>query len=613
MSFDSKSYIKKVQETAAAEPNQSFSPEAYKRALKAAEVPEVGAGETGLMSAVSTIPLGTLVKNLGTTAVLRLLNPGQGERAVMPAQAQMEWATVPEEEKAKLQADFPDVADPRGLLDTYRAVRDEDRKRLDAGTAQNPNAARAGTAAGLALSVAAPLPAVSLAGRGAATAAQGATAAQRLRALSAGRRVASAAATGSAYGALNGATDGEADLTRGDISGVLKDTAEGAAKGAVWGVGGGLLGEGASAALPRLLRYLKIRNTKEAIQGGSDIGAATRKPLRDESAELMIDDGMVPPGRNPSEIAARIVPAADAEGARLGRIIQGLESSGYTGPNAESVARNLEAQARRLSPNLSSDKSPAKILADEGANIRTVPRPTVPGSMFRPGGMQSPNLGLSQAEAIKSSIQGRAPYAKIESSERGDALKRAARTVRLSTEYDLLEQAARRDQDALRAFQGMGMSAEEIASLGAGSTGAQRVRQFLDQKGRLGKYLDAAQFSKRGGSKYDQRPRVGLLDTIEAQKAGNVVGAKLLARALAEVRGRYASTAANVYRDGQRFFSSPESSAAFGRAGSDAGQQAEVEAERWADSQPPENDSKLSPLARALVQALRNKRSNDAP
>lgn len=592
------------------EPKQSVGAPAF----EGTPVPEVGAGETALMSAVSAIPLGTLLKNFGTTAVLRLLNPGEGERATIPREARMEWEAVPDEVEAKLQADFPDVQEPRGVLDTYRSVRDTDRERLQAGAEQNPNAARGGTAAGIGLSVLAPLPGVTVGARGAAAgagAARGATGAARLRALArtpAGSRIASSVATGGAYGALGGATDGEADLTRGDISGVLADTARGAVSGAAWGAGGGALAEGARAGIP-WLRRLAVRNTKEAIQDHSNIGAATRKPMRDESAAQMLDDNQVRAFDNVADIYDRIVPAADAEGARLGRIIGDLERSGYTGPNAQVLAQQLEAQGVRLSPNISSDKSPARVFADEAANVRNVPRSSAEGPLVPNPGAQSPYLGLQQAENIKSSIQGRAKFQKLESNEREDALKQASRTVRQATEDALFEQAAMRDADAVQSMRALGYSPQEIAELGAGGVGRQRVQQFLDQKARTGRYLDAAQFSTRGRSKFDQRPREGLTDSIAGAAAGgdNILKQKFWARVNSELRSRSASTIAVGSEGLRRSLQSGRAAERLGVGGASFGPFAADEAERWAESQDLD-DPNLNPRVRALLEMLRRRK-----
>lgn len=585
---------------------RSISPDAEERAIRAMLAPQVGAGETALMSAVSSIPLGTLLKNLGTTAVLRLLNPGEGERATIPRQARMEWEAVPDDVKVKLQEDFPDLQERRGVLDTYRAVRDTDKERLAAGSEQNPMSARAGTVGGIGLSIAAPLPGVTVGTRTAATvanvargAASGASAgrglsgAARLAALartSAGSRIASSVATGGAYGALSGATDGDADLTRGDIQGVLADTARRAVSGAAWGAAGGTLAEGARAGIP-WLRRLAVRNAKEAIQGQSDIGAATRKPMRDESAAQMLDDGMVRALDNPSDIAKRVVPAADAEGAKLGAIIRDLEARGFEGPRARVVADALMRKYQELHPNISSDKTPAEIYMSEAKNILAAERAS--------GG----TLGVKQAENIKSSIQGRAPFAKIESTERGDALKDASRVVRQSTEDALLEQAAARDARANEGAQAMGVPLSEV---GGGRFYGDKVGGFLDQKARVGKYLDAAQFSKKGASKFDQRPRVGLLDRIESQQADSVLGSKALARVLAEVRARGASTTAVGAEGLRKSLASGRAAERLAVGGASFGPFAADEAERWADTQDLD-DPNLNPKVRALLELLRRR------
>jgi hypothetical protein len=568
------------------EPNQSVSEEAILRAIAAQEmreVPQVGAGETYLNTAVDAIPLGGRLRD-----ILQAIGDRDiGVRARLTPQAREELLRMGEEVP-------PTAEEPRSILDTYRTVRDERRERTAAGSQQNPNAARAGTATGIGLSILAPLPGVKVGTKAATTGAvRGATGLGRLRALvqsPMASRLASATATGGAYGALSGATDGEADLTRGDIRGVLEDTVRGAGHGAAWGAAGGVVAEGARQGIP-WLRRLAVRNTKEAIQAQSNIGAATRKPMREESAELMLDDDNLRAFDNAEDIYNRIVPRADEEGAELGRIIKDLEARGFTGPHANKVAQQLMREYHALKPNISSDKSPAEVFVQEATNINTAARPF------------AQHLGLKQAENIKSSIQGRAPFAKLESTERGDSLKKASRVLRLATEDSLLEQAAARDAKANAALRYFNATPAEM---GSGRPYTDKVNNFLNQKDRVGKYLDAAQFSTRARSKFDQRPRVGLSDTVVGAAAGgdNIIKQKIFARLNSELQSRSASTTAVGAKALGRSLQSGRAAERLGVGAVEMGPLVTAEVQDWANSADP-RDPSLTPLQRAMIEVLR--------
>lgn len=574
---------------------RSISPEAEERAIRAMLAPQVGGGETAINSFVDMLPAGGRLRDI----LQALADRDIGERARLTPQAREELERLGPIETPGLPAEpLPQTApEPPSILDNYRLVRDERRERTAAGREQNPTAGRLGTALGIVGSIVAPLPGITVAARGAAAGAnagRGLSGAARLAALArtpTGSRLASATATGAAYGALGGATEGEADLTRGDIRGGLRDAAAGVRSGALWGAAGGAVAENARLAIP-WLRRLAVRNTKEAIQGQSDIGAATRKPMRDESAAQVLDDGQLRAFDNVEDIHNRIVPQADAEGEALGRIIRDLEARGFEGPRARVIAQELTRRGESLNNRISSDKSPAKVYTDEAASILAAERAN--------GG----TLGVRQTENIKSSIQGRAPFAKRESSERGDALKDASRVVRQAVEDSLFEQAASRDARASQGATAMGVPLSEV---GGGRFYGDKVQGFIDQKARTGKYLDAAQFSTRAQSKFDQRPRVGLPDTIAGAAAGgdNILKQKFWAKVNSELRSRSASTTAVGAEALRKSLASGRAAERLGVGASSFGPMAEDEAEKWVQQQDPENPD-FSPEVRALLRVLRS-------
>jgi len=584
-------------EEAAPEPNQSISEEAILRALAAQEAPQVGGGETLHNNWVNMLPAGGRLRDV----LQALADRDIGVRARLTPEARAELERLGPIETPYLPAGpIPPTADePMSILDTYRLVRDERAARIAAGSEQNPIAARAGMAAGIATSIAAPLPAVSIGARAAATGAnagRGLSGAARLAALARGpaaSRLASASATGAAYGALEGATEGEADLTRGDVRGVLEDAVRGAGPGAMYGAVGGVVAEGARQGIP-WLRRLAVRNTKEAIQGQSDIGAATRKPMRDESAAQMLDDNQLRAFDNVEDIHNRIVPQADKEGERLGEIISELEARGFKGADAQRVAQQLVREHNALVPNLSKDKSPAEIFLEEATNLKTVRK-------LGPDGQ----LGVRQTERIKEDLQSLGGFDRINPKSRQESYKKASRLIRLGNESSLLEQAVARDSKSREVAERFGLPQPEA---GRGMY-QDMVYDFLNQKKRLGKYLDAAQFSTRARAKFDQRPRVGLQDTLVGAAAGgdNIIKQKFWAKVNSELRSRSASTTAAGAEGLRKSLASGRAAERLGVGGASFGPFAADEAERWAESQDLD-DPNLNPRVRALLEMLRRRK-----
>lgn len=149
----------------------------------------VGAGETFLNKTGEALPLGRQVSSSLGAMLLSALQPHHGVRLTPRAAAELGTAQ---------EAPSP------GLAENYRKIRDSIGERTEAGALQNPKAALAGTVLGTGLSLAAPLPKVSV-GSGAAG------------------RVLSNALTAGAYGAVNGAANSRGDLTKGEVGQVLKD------------------------------------------------------------------------------------------------------------------------------------------------------------------------------------------------------------------------------------------------------------------------------------------------------------------------------------------------------------------------------------------------------
>lgn len=213
--------------------------------------PEVGAGETFVNRAVGMIPGANRLVDAVSAGLLEAGASG-GERATLTPQARAELLAMGEQ-----------VPEERGLVDTYREVRDRRAARTEAGSEQNPWAGRAGALTGFGLSLLAPLPKAP------------------------GTGVGSSVATGVGYGALGGLTEGKADLTRGEVGQAIEDTVEGGLMGGALGLAGhGLMALGRRGV--RALRNARqdtlaqetLAAQEEAAQAGAEAakaGEAERK------------------------------------------------------------------------------------------------------------------------------------------------------------------------------------------------------------------------------------------------------------------------------------------------------------------------------------------------
>lgn len=459
--------------------------------------PNVGPWETFVNKATDAVPLGRLVSNLSGTALLRLLRPKPG-------------ATLTPQAQAELEAMGEAPLEQPGLVDTYRDVRDTRKERTAAGSEQNPVASGVGTGAGITLSMLAPGPKAGGAG-------QGVTLGQRL--LAAGK-------TGAAYGALSGATDGEADLTRGDVLGVLEDTA----KGAGMGFGSGVVVGGVSEALrPLLSKALKrygIQQAKQAIQGGSDIAAATRKPMADEAAVEALESGAIQPLSTTEATANRIEKLAADRGAIYGKILDDLEAQGVQGPNVKELADQIYERYVQEYPNYVNSKAIPGIFKRVSKNVEEA---ALPGPGLE--GPARPNLGLRQTERLKQEMQNLAKHHRVNTSPAEETFKELGSTFRQVNE-DAVAQAA--------------------AAAPAGSPVRELGTAFKPVKEQLARTLEARHFARPGASKAGQRSPVGLKDMLLGASTGDPLSAAAVAAGSSLARNRLPSTLAyGSYRLGR--------------------------------------------------------------
>lgn len=208
------------------------------------EDPQVGPAETFVNRAVGMVPGANRLVDVVSAGLLEAGSSG-GARATLTPQA-----------KAELQSMGEEVPEERGLVDTYREVRDRRAQHTEAGSNQNPWAGRAGALTGFGLSLLAPLPKFS------------------------GSGLSSTVKTGAAYGATAGLTDGKADLTRGEFGQALKDTAQGAAIGGLFGAAGHgavKLGQRGVRALRNARQDTLAQETLAAQEGAEAAQAAAAK------------------------------------------------------------------------------------------------------------------------------------------------------------------------------------------------------------------------------------------------------------------------------------------------------------------------------------------------
>lgn len=527
----------------------AFSPDAFlaEPAPPAAQpAPQVGPFETFVNRGANVLPAGRPVVDALSAGLVQMLRPPPG--AVLTPQA-----------RAELQAAGEQVAEAPGLVDTYRDIRDTRRLRTAAGSAQNPNAARAGTALGIGATIAAPfLPKVT-AGTG------------RLG------RIGSAAATGAGYGALSGLTDGEADLTRGEVGGAALDTLEGAAVG---GLIGGAAGGAVEAVRPLAgaLRRLAVRQGKQTIQGGSDIAAATREPLSDEAVEEVLRAGGIRPFSTTQATAGRIETLARESGDEYGRIVAALEARGVPGPKAAQVADDLLARGALLESRTLNEALPEEFMRRAEGVIRAE----------RAGG--TPRLTLTQAEDLKRSMQDMARYGKLEETPLNAVRREIASVIRQANE-DAVEQATQ--------------------AAPAGSALRRLGESFVPVKQRTGRFLEAERFAQKGATKAEQRSPMSFKDLLVGGMTGEPVSGLALATGSSIARNRLPSTTAagafNLSEGLRTGSAAADLASGFAGAAELGAEEVQSRADR-ADITPD-----MNPITAALIRALRNRRPPPTP
>jgi hypothetical protein len=524
--------------------------------------PRVGAAETFFNRAANAVPLGSITTDAIATAVMQALRPDPGARLTPQA-------------RAELEAAGERVEEPPGLLDTYRDVRDTRRLRTSAGSQQNPNAARAGTATGIGLSIFAPLPKTSV---GAVRGHGGALAMGRAA------RVGNAVLTGGLHGGLSGLMEGESDLTRGDIDGVLGDTLQ----GAMWGGAlGGVAGLGAEAVRPLAgaLRRFAVGQAKKTVQGGSDIAAATRKPMSDDAAEEVLESGAIRPFSTTQATAARIETLAAERGATYGRILDELEQLGVQGPRARELADDIYRRYLEEYPNYVTSKTIPEIYQRVAQNVDDAARPGPKGVVAGP---PRDRLGLRQTERIKQDLQDVAKFERLNANPSNEAYREISSTVRQANE------------DAISAAASAAPEGSRLRQVG---------ESFEPVKAQLARTLEARHFARPGASKAEQRSAVGLKDYLLGAAAGDPGAALGTALVSSVARNRAPSTLAsgafNLSEGLRTGELSAEVAAALAGGAELLGDEVQSRADRAVI------DERTDPISAALIRAMRTRQKRN--
>lgn len=437
--------------------------------------PQVGQGETFLNSGANMLPLGKQAVDGLSALAMSALRPSPGAHLGSAArEAGLKEATAP------------------GLIDTYRDVRDTREGRTAAGEAQNPWTARGGKAFGLALSLAAPLPKVRVG-------------------MGAGGRVLSNALTGAGYQSVNSLANGKADWTRGDVGQAVTDFSgadqvqdaindassghygkaalDALSAGPLGGALGGTLVsgllEGGRAAvgtpLAKSLGRLAIDQGRRVLTNGAD-SLSKRAALSEPAVAEAIRSGGIKPFGTTAGAFERLQGIAEGEHVKYREIVSQLEARGVKGPHAEALAQQLLDKAADLDKNTMNEALPELYLDAAGK---------VMGKAESSG-----QLGLTQNENLKRSLQAQVKYGRFEDTPVNEVRRDIASVLRRGSEEAIDSQVPQLGPEA--------------RALGA---------QFVPVKQRLGRLLEAEGAAERGAARGAQRNHFGMKDVAAATAA----------------------------------------------------------------------------------------------
>lgn len=415
--------------------------------------PAVGPGETFLNKAVNSIPGGKAITDSASALLMRAFGPGPGAELTPQAEAQL---------RALGRAPQPAPT----LGDIYRAMRDRRIERTAAGAQQNPWAARLGSATGIGLSLAAPLPAVGALGEGAMLG-----------------KVLPGMLTGAGYGAEMMLEHGSADLTKGEFGKAATEAAPGALFGGVLGGAIPAAVQAGGALAPRLAPFLErlgINQGRRVLTNGAD-SLSKNLPISDDAVLAAKDAGAFGFLGSNARALNKLNSATEHAGDQYGDIVRALEAEGVHGPDALQLAEQLTKRGEDVFQK-TADPDLQRVYTSKADDI-----------LGAAG--NSNELGLTQAEGIKRALQRKAKYGKFDETPLNEERRSMASMVRQAVEDTIGQQTAGRPE------------LEDLAS------------QFVPAKQTLGSLLDAEAAATRGASREAQRGHFSLKDSIHAGAA----------------------------------------------------------------------------------------------
>lgn len=265
-------------------------------------------------------------------------------------------------------------------------------------------------------------------------------------------------------------------------------------------------------ALAGTLEKGAISTTRRVLRNvGGSISA--KKPLSDEAALEVLDEGIIKPLGSSAGTAQRLNTAREAVGEQYRRILQALKAKGFEGPEAEAMAQKYAAEGSAANANTMNSEVTG-VYKNAADQLRG--KPTING-----------RLDLEQAENLKRSLQdqAKAAYQQLKPGEVGRAHEDAASMMRQAVEDEIAGQAKN--------------AAPETQAIAA---------QFEPVKQQAGRLIEASDVANVGMARARNRNLVSLTDVGAAMgeqaHGGNLLKSLLAGAGAHLLKSRGPSTAA---------------------------------------------------------------------
>ena len=194
--------------------------------------------------------------------------------------------------------------------------------------------------------------------------------------------------------AVQGAVQGAAatpDMTTPDVLGnVAHGATQAAGTAGLLTVGGDVARQGLGAVARPLLGYARQKG-REVLQGGATLAKANTAPLSNAVVDKAAEVGAFGPLGTRQDAADKLFSALESVGNDYGAVLKTLQDNGIRGPNAEALAREIEAAGRAgvERGDITSALREA-VYGKNAAELRAVEPGPAPDA-------QPPALGLAQA------------------------------------------------------------------------------------------------------------------------------------------------------------------------------------------------------------------------